>query len=57
MAKRLDRFLVMDRLVLDCDLVRQWVASGGELIIVLFSLSYRVGEGIPPTLSNVILNG
>ena len=29
-AKRLDRFLVVDRLVLECDLVRQWVDCGGE---------------------------
>ena len=29
-SKRLDRFLVVDRLVLECYLVRQWVDCGGE---------------------------
>ena len=42
-AKRLDIFLVTDCLLMECDLVRQWVACGGSLIISLFSLRFKVG--------------
>ena len=56
-TKRLDRFLIADILVLECDLVRQWVASGGNMITVLFSFRFREGVGNLLVLSNLILNG
>ena len=41
MAKRLDSFLVVDCLIMECDLVHEWVACGGNMIVVLFYLRYK----------------